>query len=422
MMRSFLLKKENDKNIVFWNLAGGALNAGQSALILVVLSRILEIDECGIFSLAYAVASLALTFGMFGVRNFQASDVREKYGFKDYVISRLITTLLMLFYIVYVAFKGLLFLDYSPYKCIVIGLVGLLKTVDAFEDVLHGRLQQRGRLDIAAKCILLRYILYFAAVAVTVVVTKNLIITFSVGLFVSITIFVITYLFYKELLSGDTKKESGRSFGILRDCFVIAFGSFSMIYIANAPKYAIDANMDETTQALFNYIFMPVYVVSALSTYVFQPVITRMAEHLKNNDKKKFIECFFKQTLIILLLGVFVLLAGFAVGIFFLNLLYKVELSSFKPTFMILLFSGCLLAFSSFLSVCIIVLRRQNFLIIGYFIPALIAFVLSDKMVVTYNVPGAGFLYFVTVAIQLIVFAIVFLISYKTYKTMNKHE
>jgi len=357
---------------------------------------------------------------MFGVRNYQASDVSEKYGFKDYVLCRIITTLIMFFYILYVAFKGLLFLDYSTYKCVVIALVGILKTVDAFEDVLHGRLQQKGRLDIAAKCIFLRYILYFATVTATVVLTKNLIITFSVGFFVSITVFAITYLFYKELLSDNSRKESGRNLGIMRDCFAIAFGSFSMIYIANAPKYAIDANMDETTQALFNYIFMPVYVVSAISTYVFQPIISRLAEHLKNNDKRGFIECFFKQTIIIFLLSVFVILSGFAVGIFFLNFLYKVELSSFKPTFMILLSSGCLLAFSSFLSVCIIVLRRQNYLIIGYFIPALIAFVLSDKMVVAYNVSGAGFLYFVTVSIQLIVFAVVFLISYKTYKTKNK--
>lgn len=421
MIRSFLLKKENDRNILFLNLAGGILNAGQSALILIVLSRILSQDDCGIFSLAYAAASLALSLGMFGVRNFQASDVKEKYGFKDYINSRIVTTLLMLVYIIYAAVKGLIFLDYTLYKCIVIGLVGLLKAIDAAEDIFHGRLQQKGRLDIAAKSILFRYVLYFTAITVTVIISKNLIVAFLSGLLVSVAVFLITYLIYKDILKEDKNKETKNFTGILGECFVIAFGSFSMIYIANAPKFAIDAHMDETVQALFNYIFMPVYVVSALSTYVFQPVITRMAEYLKNGDKKNFIMSFFKQMLIILLLSVLVLLLGFAVGIFFLNLLYKVDLYSFKPTFMVLLLSGCLLAFSSFLSVCIIVLRRQKFLVIGYFIPALTAFVLSDKMVVKYNVTGAGFLYFATVAIQLTVFAIVFLISYKTYKTGNQN-
>ena len=207
MIHSFLLKKEKDKNIVFWNLAGGALNAGQSALILIILSRVLTTDECGIFSLAYAVASLALTFGMFGVRNFQASDAHEKYNFDDYKTSRVVTSLLMIIYIIYAGVKGVIFLDYSLYKCTIIGLVGLLKTIDAIEDVFHGRLQQKGRLDIVAKSILIRYILYFVSASITVILTKNLILTFTVGLFVSIIVFVITYISYKELLADNVNKE-----------------------------------------------------------------------------------------------------------------------------------------------------------------------------------------------------------------------
>ena len=76
---------ENSNNIIkasyFWNTLAGLLNAGQSVVILMVISRINGLEDAGIFSIANAIASLMLTVGNFGMRNYQVTDINEKYSF-----------------------------------------------------------------------------------------------------------------------------------------------------------------------------------------------------------------------------------------------------------------------------------------------------------------------------------------------------
>ena len=38
----------------------------------------------GVFTIAYAIGNLMMTIGKYGMRNFQATDVNEKYSYKEY--------------------------------------------------------------------------------------------------------------------------------------------------------------------------------------------------------------------------------------------------------------------------------------------------------------------------------------------------
>ena len=42
------------------------------------------------------------------------------------------------------------------------------------------------------------------------------------------------------------------------------FGAFLFNYLANAPKYAIDANLSEEYQTIFSILFMPIFVINIL--------------------------------------------------------------------------------------------------------------------------------------------------------------
>lgn len=68
-----------------WNTAAGLLNAFQSVIMLIVLSHVCDPVQAGIFTIAYANANLFLNLGKYGVRNFQVSDVDEKYDFRAYL-------------------------------------------------------------------------------------------------------------------------------------------------------------------------------------------------------------------------------------------------------------------------------------------------------------------------------------------------
>ena len=148
-MRRFICNSADvQKSAFIWNTCASMLNAFQTVFILMLISRIDPILDAGIFTIAFAIANLIMTVSRYGIRQFQASDVHEKYSFQTYRNWRAVTTLASI--IVLCAYVGYCYGtgNYSYYKSIVVILIGFTKIIDAFEDVLHGMLQQKNHFDI----------------------------------------------------------------------------------------------------------------------------------------------------------------------------------------------------------------------------------------------------------------------------------
>ena len=74
---------------------------------------------------------------------------------------------------------GTLMLHYNLSKFLVIMIVCMLKYVQAYTDVFHGRMQQKGRLDVATKCSAARYVLEMLTCCLFLVFTKNMLLAAS---------------------------------------------------------------------------------------------------------------------------------------------------------------------------------------------------------------------------------------------------
>lgn len=415
-MKQFLLGKQENatSQSYIWNTLGGVLNAGQSALILMVISRTNSANDAGIFSIAYAVACLALTIGNFGMRSYQATDIENKFNFRAYLFSRIISDIGMLLYIIYYVARGRWFLNYSIDKCIVIVALGLSKMIDSVEDVFHGKYQKYGRLDIAGRCLATRFILMLGSFAIGLIITNNLVISSICALLVSLCYFIYTTLvvnpMFDNIIDGDCSKSVWK---LYRDCLPLFLGSFLAIYIANAPKYAIDEFGTDVEQANFNYIFMPVYVVSLLNGFLFQPILTGMAYDYDNKNYKSFMKKLLRQILIIISLVLCVILGGYLLGIPVLNIFYNADLFDYKKSFMILLIGSGFLAMEGYFQAILTIMRRQKWLVIGFSISALAALILARPVVLNYGVLGASVLYAGIVMVQMLVFLTVFVVFWR---------
>ncbi|MCQ2081345.1 MAG: lipopolysaccharide biosynthesis protein [Lachnospiraceae bacterium] len=416
-MKQFLLGKQENatSQSYIWNTLGGVLNAGQSALILMVISRTNSPSDAGIFSIAYAVACLALTIGNFGMRSYQATDIENKFNFRAYLFSRIISDIGMLLYIIYYVIKGIVFLDYPIDKCVVIVTLGLSKMVDSIEDVFHGKYQRMGRLDIAGRCLATRYILMIGSFSMSLIISKNLIISSVCSFAISLIYFIYTTCLVNPTLEDNFGMNISKSiWSLFKDCLPLFLGSFLAIYIANAPKYAIDEFGTDVEQANFNYIFMPVYVVSLLNTFLFQPIITGMAHDYEERNYTSFMKKFFRQVLVIITLVLCVILAGYLLGIPVLNIFYNAELEEYKSSFMILLIGSGFLAMEGYFQAILTIMRKQQWLVIGFLISALSALVLAKPIVLKQGVKGASMLYTGIVMVQMIVFLIMFTWFWRT--------
>lgn len=372
-----------------------------------VISRIDNITDAGTFVIAYAVANLLIMIGRYGIRQYQASDIKEQFSFSEYFILRIFSTILMIFIsIIYIA-SLYLSGSYDAEKSIVVILICCVRAVDAFEDVFHGLFQQQGRLDIAGKILTFRYLFYIVEYMLLYYFTHNLILTSVICLLTTIIFFI--------LLNGSviksfnyTKKtpEKTHIIELLKDCFPLFISTFLMAYVGNAPKYSIDIVLSSHDQAQFNYIFMPVFVISLLSTFIYQPMINRLAIIWNEKKLRRFWSLILRQTIIIAVLTVFALVCGYWLGIPVLSLLYGVNLDSYKAALLILLLGGGALALVNFFTMVITITRYQRHLIWGYLIISAGFLLAGKKIAGTYGIMGISAFY----SISIIVLALIFLI------------
>ena len=382
-MRRFICNSADvQKSAFIWNTCASMLNAFQTVFILILISRIDPILDAGIFTIAFAIANLIMTVSRYGIRQFQASDVHEKYSFQTYRNWRAVTTLASI--IVLCAYVGYCYGtgNYSYYKSIVVILIGFTKIIDAFEDVLHGMLQQKNHLDIAGKVLAVRMLIYIIAFLILYYIFQNLIITAAGTFVISLLLFLYLNHIALENFSSEKKEQDIKNiFRLGKESFPLFLSSSLVMYIGNAPKYAIDTILNSEEQACFNYIFMPVFVIGLMSQFVYQPIIHKIAIIWNGGRIQELIRIILKQAALILVLTLFAITGGYFLGIPVLSLIYGVNLAGYKNELVILLIAGGMLAFVNFFQMIITVTRYQNWLIWGYSIGSAI-FVLLGKYIV----------------------------------------
>ena len=370
------------------------MSALESPVILMVINRTNGLEDAGIFSIAYAVAALLLFLGQYGFRRFQSSDVREKYSFSEYYGSRIITCTVMMIAAAAYCVYGVNFRGYSLYKSSVVFMICALKGIQAFADVLHGRMQQMGRLDVATKSSCIRYLAEMASISAVLIAVHDLLAACAAGLAVSVAVFLLTsYNTARDF--GDLKPsfQWTRMRLMLIEGFPLFVSLFLNMYISNAPKYAIDAYLSEETQAIYNMIFMPAFVIQLAAHFIFNPIITTYAEVWQKGDHRKFRSLVLRQCLVILGLTVIAVAAALTIGIPVLSIVFGADLGGFRTELLIVVLGGGMLAYSVFFNTVITIIRMHKTLLYSYAATAVAAVALSKYFVVAHGIMGAVTLY-----------------------------
>ncbi len=374
----------------FWNSLGGILNAGQSVLVLMVITRVLGLAAAGVYSIAFATGNLFLYLGEYGVRNVQVSDLTEQYPFRDYLAHRVLTVFLMLALgaccCVFSYGRG----TYSLEKSLTVFAMCLLKAVDCIEEVYEGRLHQRGRLDLAGKVMTVRLVVSIGGMLAAAVLFHSLLIATDIAAaLAAVSAFCMLFCYRKEVAFTPGLVSRRNVGALMRVCFPVCAANFLQFYLINAPKYAIDAAMEETVQAQYNFIAMPVFVIQLLGMFLYQPVLGRMSAAAANGDRRALLSDIRKIVLGILVIAAVCLAGAWVLGIPVLSLLYATDLSSFRSELMWILVGGIFLALSGFLCAVLTILRRQSAILVIYAAGAMLSLILTGQMVRSSGILGA---------------------------------
>lgn len=433
---------KNEAGNYIWNAIGGMLNAGQSVLVLIIVTRVCGLEAAGLYSIAFATGNLFMYLGNYGVRNYQVSDVDEKFPFRSYILHRLLTVALMLLaaavYCTYSLLRG----AYSPAKTMTVAAMCLLKAIDCLEEVLEGRLHQRGRLDLAGKMMTVRLLISIGGMLAVLVATGNLLTATNAAIILAAAAVILMAAACRRTLlplqpaPGAAAKNRGAATspaaasaavsaarrGALRDaavlmrvCFPVCAANFLSFYLINAPKYAIDAAMNETAQAQYNFIAMPVFVIQLLGMFVYQPVLVRMTLSWNRADKKGFLRDFLRITAGLLIIAALCLGGAYVLGIPVLSALYATDLSALKPELLLILAGGVFLAMNGFYSAVLTLMREQNRIPFMYLAGAVLSLILTPHFVEISGIMGAVISFVLIMAIVCALLSAQFALAYKKH-------
>lgn len=419
MFKKFWLIKEDDigKQSVFWNMMSSGLNSIVSMLLLWVVTLLNGVSDAGIFSLGFSTSQMMLTIGNYGMRNYQATDVTNKYSIKVYEASRIVTNIIMMVSVLgFVWFEG-----YYFEKALITILLCLLKVTDAFDDVYGGYYQVKGRLDIAGKIMSIRIGAYVLGFILTLIFTHSLILSCLISIIISSIVLIV--LIHSTKIIIPLEKPSFQWNGIwnlLTECFPLCISAFLLIYMGNAPKYAIDTYLTAKDQAYYTYLFMPCFVTNLFVGFALQPLLVRLSKSWVHKEYRKFIKLcglIFAGALII---STIIIIGGAILGCPILSIVFGVSLSAYTNVLVVLLIGGAFFAFAVIEQVILTVMRRQVYLLVGFGIASAIAMFISGILVKKFALLGAAYAYTISAGALFLVLAFMIFIFLYLEKKKNK--
>lgn len=407
-------RRKVERNSFIWNTVSGLLMAFQSVIMLMVIMRVCDVVAAGIFTIAYANANLFLNIGKYGMRQFQVSDRDIQFTFGDYNFSRAVTTFLMMavgcIYLAIMATTS----GYSTDKIIVIFVMYIFKAVDSIEDVYHGNYQQYGRLDVGARVLAFRLITTLVVFAVSIVSTRSLVVGMTVATVYTAAFFVFETLYVRRRYSlpkGQRMFNGHALWNLLKACFPLFVAAFLLFYIGNAPKYAIDAVMDDASQAYFGFIAMPVFVVSLLSSFVYNPMIASLADMWHQCKVRRYLARFGVICLIIGAISAVCVVLAWLLGVPVLNWLYNTDVKDYRNELTALVAGGGFLAITSLATLGIAIIRAQKTLLFGYAVVSIAALFASPWAVDEWGITGATWVYFFSMLTLAVIFSLCFVVN-----------
>ena len=390
------------KQDYIWNTMAGMINAAEAVVMSMIVTRITGLADAGMLTIAFAIGNLMMSVGKFGVRNYQVTDIENKFSFPVYLKTRLFTVLLMITAVLGYLIYASVCLGYGRDKITIIFMVCMIYAVEAIEDVFWGYFQRRNRMDAGAKLFCFRWLGIFVVFPIALWFGKNLGFALMMCMVLSLIFFLLmVHFFYGSICREEDKSirlfirrgnihEMGQLLKMAFSLFGIAFLS---LYVNNAPKYTIDACLSDEIQACYGFVAMPVFVIALLNNFVYQPTLVSMAVEWEQRQGKTFVRRVFRQLGVIGVISGICLTGAYVIGIPVLSWLYHTDLTAYKGELMILLMAGGFLAVSGYLSVVLTIMRCQKYLLVPYCLVAVIAVVSLRGIVSRYGTIGAAVCY-----------------------------
>lgn len=280
-----MLGRQSFGSNILWNSLGILFYYGCQWLLTVIVVYFREgYLDAGVLSLAMSITNVLGVFAGLNLRNFQVSELDGKFSDGDFVINRVLASIISLIFCISIVVLK----EYPKYESTCIIVLMIFRVSEALVDVLHGIDQKSWRLDIAGKSFVLRGFATLFSIGCGMMLNGNLLLTISLMAVLSyLVIFFYDFQQCKEQVRPNLSFTRGNVGALVKIGLPLALYAILLNLISTFPRLQIEEQYGKELLGVFASVATPTVLITQLASFIFSPLMGIFAECRKNCDKKK---------------------------------------------------------------------------------------------------------------------------------------
>lgn len=401
--------KSNVKKDFIFNTIGTGINAFNSLFFMIMATRINGVSDAGIFTFAFSTAALFQIIGVYSGRIYQITD-NTKATNEDYLVNKVITCVIM--FVVSILF--ILLRGYTGKKMLVILILCIYRTLEAFSEVIYAYFQKNYELYKVGISLVLKNVLGLIVFLTINIFTRNLIYS-TLGLVLNYILIMLSYDF--KIFRNNFIKLRNINLNNQKKIFSLGFStfllSFLLMYIVNIPRYVIDFKMSDASSSIFGILIMPASVVVLIAQFILHPFLMKINDFLIHKDYKNLKKNVMNICLVTSAFGIFATFIAYLIGIPILEFIYGISLKKYLMALIVVLIGATLYGVVSILSNILVAMRIASKQIIISFVVSIFSLFISICFINSLGVNGACYGYTITMLLDIILYIVLFAITEK---------
>lgn len=389
--------KDNFAKKTLFNTIGTFIYFFCQWLTTVLVVRITGYQDAGVFSLAITMTNIFYFVSLYGVRNFQLSDIENKYTPGNFFFVRVITTAVAVILFIITLFF-LRFNSYTAMSCIA---YMVFKCLESFTDLIFGNFQKINKYD----SILISYV----AKGITSLTIFVIFLKITGNLFFAISLMTLCYfliiLFYdvfiiKRNITITLEKKGTKKIIIM--CFPLMLFSLIMPYMNFVTRYLIEKVYSSELLGYYSSISIIVVIMSTLAGCIWLVIIPTLSEMYINNQHKKIKSFIHKVIIGILISGILIIILAKLLGDFGLSLIFNKDILKYSGLLIPVVISSVFLTVSMFLNSVLISFKKNRTVLYCNLSGAVVCTLIAYPLIVNFNIYGANASLLIGILVQVI--------------------
>lgn len=392
------------KKMMLWNTIGTFAYVILQWLINIIVTKMAGYEAAGLFAIATACAGVFFSISLFGVRQYQITDLNEVYSDSIYVTHRVIFCILS--FIGGTVYAIAVQRETTQIICTIMFLA--FRILESYLDVLQGVQQKFWRMDITGISYISRGVLSLIFFTVVLSITQNL----ALAILAMVVATLLVILFYdlphtKAMSNLKLEINASKLMGLTKSCVPLMIFLLATYIIPYVPRQVGKELLGDSTLGIYVSIATPLLAVQLAALMIFNPLMPLFTDSFQKKQHKVFYKLLWVCIGAVVVVTAAGIIASEWLGELFLRILFDETAAAYAHSLNAIVVCSTLTALRSLFTYILISLRKMKAIIIASLIGCVAVELGSVPLIGAFGMNGISYVTLISLSIQCIMTGIV---------------